>query len=163
MHETSDDLAALQRLLDESQASAGPHLRRIFTDERRLRADELPALLPGVQVLNLATVNAACEPRVAPVDGLFYRARFYFGSSADSVRWRHLRARPQASAAHTRGEQLAVVVHGTAVPIDPAEEAEAGFRRYLLEVYGDDWEDWGGDAPYARIEPTRMYTFSSGG
>lgn len=38
MHETSDDLAELQRLLDKSYESAGVHLRRIITLERRVLA-----------------------------------------------------------------------------------------------------------------------------
>lgn len=33
MHETPDDLAALQDLLDRSYALAGPHMRRIITPE----------------------------------------------------------------------------------------------------------------------------------
>ena len=41
MHETSADLAALQDLLDRSYASAGAHLRRIHTPERRLSAGEV--------------------------------------------------------------------------------------------------------------------------
>lgn len=162
MHETSDDLRALERLLDGSHAAAGSHLRSIFSDGRRLTAERLCALLPGVQVLNLATVTAACEPRVAPVDGLFYRGRFHFGSSPDSVRFRHIRVRPQVSASHTRGEEMAVIVHGTARLVDPGAPEHAGFRDYLLEVYGHDWEDWASGALYARIEPARMLTFAAG-
>jgi uncharacterized pyridoxamine 5'-phosphate oxidase family protein len=158
VHETPDDLDALQRLLDDSHAAAGPHLRSIFTDERRIPAADLPALLPGVQVINLATVTAKGEPRVAPVDGLFYRGRFWFGSSHDSARFRHVRRNPAVSAALTRGEELAIVVHGTA-----RETALAGhpLRDYCLEIYGPDWEQWGAPAAYACIEPARMFTFRS--
>lgn len=159
MHETPEDLVDLQRLLDESHAGAGQHLRSIFTEDHRLTAAEVCELLPGVQILNVATVTAACEPRVAPVDGLFYRSRFYFGSSPDSFRFRHLTARPQVSASHTRGEELAVIVHGTARLIDPAAPERARFREYLIEVYGPDWENWASGAVYARIDPQRMFTF----
>ena len=38
MLETPEELAALQDLLDASMAAAGPHLRDIITDERRLDA-----------------------------------------------------------------------------------------------------------------------------
>jgi uncharacterized pyridoxamine 5'-phosphate oxidase family protein len=158
VHETPEDLRWLQDVLDRSHASAGAHLRSIFTDERRLSAEALSELLTGVQVLNVATVTAKGEPRVAPVDGLFYRGRWHFGSSKDSVRFRHLLRRPQVSASHTRGEELAVIVHGTAAMVDPAEDE--GFRAYLLEVYGRDWESWAGEAPYARIDPERMYSFA---
>jgi uncharacterized pyridoxamine 5'-phosphate oxidase family protein len=121
-------------------------------------AAELPALLPGVQVLVLATVTAKGEPRAAPVDGLLYRGRWYFGSSEQSARFRHLRKRPAVSAVHARGEELAVIVHGHAREIDPRAEDGGGFHRYLVETYGEDWADWGGDAPYAVIDPQRMFT-----
>jgi uncharacterized pyridoxamine 5'-phosphate oxidase family protein len=162
VHETDDDLRELQALLDRSHANAGPHLRGIFTDDRRIPAAELPALLPGVQVLALATVTARGEPRVAPVDGLFFRARWYFGSGDDSARFRHIRARPAVSATHMRGEQLAVVVHGRAHELDPRAPEHAAFRAYLNETYpGWDEADWTAGAPYARIEPAAMFTFRS--
>ena len=157
MHETTGDLADLQQVLDGSHEQAGTHLRSIFRDERRLSAGRLVELLPGVQILSLATVTADCRPLVGPVDGLFYRGRFHFGSSHDSVRFRHLRARPQVSAAHVRGEELAVIVHGAAVEVDTHLPEHAGFRDYLVEVYGTEWADWGSAAPYARIEPERMF------
>jgi hypothetical protein len=94
---------------------------------------------------------------VAPVDGLFYRGQFWFGSSPESVRFRHIRQRPSVSGTHTRGESMAVIVHGHATII---QLATADIRQYLLEVYGGQWDDWGADATYARIEASRMYAFS---
>jgi uncharacterized pyridoxamine 5'-phosphate oxidase family protein len=158
VYETEEDLRELQALLDSSHAAAGPHLRSIFDERRRIPAAELPELLGGVQVLALATVTARGEPRVAPVDGLFFRGRWHFGSSEESARFRHIRARPAVSAAHVRGEQLAIVVHGRAVEVDTGEPAQAAFRAYLMETYPDS-EEWGADAPYARIEPSVMFTF----
>jgi uncharacterized pyridoxamine 5'-phosphate oxidase family protein len=162
MYETEDDLLELQALLDRSHANAGPHLRSIFSDDRRIPAAELPALLPGVQVLALATVTARCEPRVAPVDGLFFRGEWHFGSAQSSARFRHIRARPAVSATHVRDEELAVVVHGQAHEIDPRAPEHAEFRAYLNLTYpGWDGADWTAGAPYARIEPTAMFTFRS--
>src|SRR3954453_11741713 len=135
MPETDEDLRDLQALLDRSHAAAGPHLRSIFSDDRRIPAAELPALLPGVQVLALATVTARGEPRVAPVDGLFFRGRWHFGSAQSSARFRHIRARPAVSATHLRGEELAVVVHGRAVEIDPRAPEHAGLHAYLNDTY----------------------------
>jgi hypothetical protein len=162
MYETPEDLTALNELLDRSHARAGDHLRSIFTPERRLAADELAALLSGVQVLNLATVSRACAPRVAPVDGLFYRGRFWFGSAAASVRFTHLRERPQVSASHTRGEELAVIVHGTVALIDRGDPAHAGFATYYREVYGFGWEEWDLPVQFARIDATHLYTYRTG-
>jgi nitroimidazol reductase NimA-like FMN-containing flavoprotein (pyridoxamine 5'-phosphate oxidase superfamily) len=164
VYETPADLEQLQALLDASHEAAGPHLASIFTAERRLDARSLAGLLVGVQVLNLATVTAAGRPLVAPVDGLFYRGHFHFGSSPDSVRVRHLRARPALSASHTRGEELAVIVHGEARFLDLGAAEHAGFRDYLLETYvpayGPGWEDGVAGSPYARIEPRKLFTFS---
>ncbi len=157
VHETADDLRELQRLLDESHAAMGEHMRSIFTEERRLSAEALAERLTGVCVLDLGTVTAKGEPRVAPVDGLFFRGKWHFGSSPSSARFRHIKARPAVSGSHTRGEELAVIVHGTARVVEPV----GPFREFLLEVYGSTWEDWAGEAPYAMIEPARMYTFAN--
>ncbi|MDQ1368947.1 MAG: hypothetical protein QOF20_1300 [Acidimicrobiaceae bacterium] len=168
MHETREDLASLQELLDRSAALGGPHLRSVITAERRLSAVELSDRLVGMRLLALATVTADGRPLVGPVDGIFYRGAFYFGSSPESVRFRHIRHRPQVSATHVPGEELAVTVHGRAVPIDVAAEDQAGFRSSLLDIYvpryGPEWEDFlAGGACYARIEAARMFTFHMGG
>jgi nitroimidazol reductase NimA-like FMN-containing flavoprotein (pyridoxamine 5'-phosphate oxidase superfamily) len=163
VHETPGDLAALQALLDRSAASAGDHMQSIIGPERRLRAPEVCARLTGMSLLVVATVTADCRPLVGPVDGIFYRGAFYFGSSPDSVRFRHLRRRPQVSATHVPGEQLAITVHGTAVPVDVQSAQESDFRRTLLEVYtpryGPEWETFLDSGPvYARIDADRMFT-----
>jgi uncharacterized pyridoxamine 5'-phosphate oxidase family protein len=164
VHETAEDLAALQDLLDRSAAAAGGHLQMILTPERRLRAPELCARLPGMSLLVLATVTTDGRPLVGPVDGIFYRGAFYFGSSPDSVRFRHIRHRPHVSASHLPGEHLAVTVHGRAVPVDVRSSEQAGFRQTLLEVYvpryGPEWENFLDSGPvYARIDAERMFTF----
>src|SRR3982750_1195447 len=108
MHETPEDLAALQDLLDRSYDAAGPHLRRIITPERRLTAEEVSERLTGMCLLALATATADGRPILGPVDGIFFRGAFHFGSSAESVRFRHIRARSHVSATHLPGEELSV-------------------------------------------------------
>src|SRR5919204_162570 len=167
MHETPEDLAALQELLDRSFASAGPHLLRILTPERRLTAEQVAERLTGMRLLALATVTADGRPIVGPVDGIFFRGAFHFGSAPDSVRFRHIRARPQVSATHLPGEELAVTVHGRAVPVDVRSRQHAGFRQTLLEIYvpryGAEWESFlDSGSVYARIEADRMFTFHMG-
>ena len=163
MHESEDELRELQRLLDQSHERAGDHLKRIFSEEKRIPASELVGELTGVQVLNLATVTPKGAPRVAPVDGHFYRGRFWFGSSPESTRFRNIRRQPEVSGTVTRGEEFAVVVHGTAHEIDKEAEEVRPFRDHLREVYGGEWDPWGAGATYARIEPSHMFTFRSGG
>jgi hypothetical protein len=163
VHETEADLAALERLIDRSYAAAGPHLLAIHTPERRLRAEQVAERLTGMCLLALATVTSDGRPIVGPVDGIFYRGAFHFGSSADSLRLRHIHARPQVSATHVPGEHLAVTVHGRAFPVD--HRADAGFRRALLDVYvpryGTEWERFLDSGPvYARIEAERMFAFA---
>jgi hypothetical protein len=119
-------------------------------------------------LLSLATVTGDCRPIAGPVDGIFYRGSFHFGSAPDSVRFRHIAKRPQVTATHLPGEQLAVTVHGRAVPIDIKDPANAGFRQTVLDIYvpryGPDWEhDFLDSGPmYARIEADRMFTFAIG-
>jgi uncharacterized pyridoxamine 5'-phosphate oxidase family protein len=161
VHETAADIASLQQLLDASYARIGSHMRSIHTPERRVAASDLARVLRGVRVLDLATVTAACEPRVSPVDGLFFRGRFYFGSGRESVRFRHLRARPQVSACHTIGESFATIVHGRAVEIDVRAPEHQAFFAYVHEVYPD-WDTWYADdtPPYARIVPDVMFAYA---
>jgi hypothetical protein len=163
VHETAADLASLQDLLDRSAAAAGPHLRSIMTPERRLTAEQVCQRLTGMRLLALATVTADGRPMVGPVDGVFFRGSFHFGTSPDSVRWRHIEARPDVSATHLPGEHLAVTVHGGAVPIDVRSESQAAFRAALLEIYqpryGSEWEAFLDSGPvYARIDAERMFT-----
>lgn len=164
MQETPEDLAALQALLDRSYQAAGPHLREVITPERRLGAGELAERLVGMTLLVLATATADGRPVAGPVDGIFYRGAFHFGSSPASVRFRHIERRPAVSATHLPGEELAVTVHGRAVPLDLRAPVHAGFRQALLGVYvpryGPQWESFLDAGPrYARIEADRMFTF----
>jgi len=166
VHETGDDLARLQGLLDRSYASGGDHLRSVITPERRLSAEETADLLQGICLLVVATVTADNRPLVGPVDGIFFRGALHFGSSPESVRLRHLRVRPQLSATHVRDEDLAVTVHGRAEPVDVRAPEHAEFRGTLLELYppryGPDWATFLDSGPeYVRIEARTMFTFCS--
>ena len=159
MRETEADLQRLQAVLDLSHERAGPHLRSIITPERRLTAVELAARLTGMKILTLATVNSRGAPIVGPVDGIFYRGEFWFGTSPDALRIRHIRRNPAVSATHVAGEELAVTVHGKAHVEGVPTDLPSGFGEVCREIYGDGWLDWGKEAVYCRIEPERMFTF----
>lgn len=163
MHETPDDLAKLQQLLDRSYANAGTHLQRIHTPERRLTAEQVAERLTGMCLLTLATVTADGRPITGPVDGIFFRGAFHFGSAPDSVRFRHIAKRPHVSATHLPAEELAVTVHGRATIVD-ASQGE--FRRALLDLYlpryGDEYlRILDGGSLYARIDAERMFTYTA--
>jgi len=162
MRETDADLARLQALLDRSYEAAGTHLRRVITPERRLTAGELTDRLAGMCLLTLATVTADGRPVNGPVDGFFYRGQWYFGSSHESLRFRHLRARPAVSATYLPGEELSVTTHGRAIEIDVRSHDDGGFFELLVAYYSprfDGAETFIGSSAYARIEAERMYTF----
>src|SRR3954447_10532477 len=164
MNETPEDLNQLQRLLDESYAAGGPHLREVITPERRLDAASLAARVDGMKLLVLATVTSDGRPINGPVDGIFYRGSFHFGSSPESIRFRHIRQRPAVSATHLDGEEFSVTVHGTASEIDMRAAEHAGLRRTVLDIYvpryGEQWEQFIDSGPvYARIDATRVFTF----
>jgi hypothetical protein len=165
MLETPDELKGLQRLLDDSAAGAGPHLRAIITDERRLSAEELTRRLQGMCLLVVGTTTEDGRPLVGPVDGYLLHGSIYFSSGRDSVRMRHLAARPAVSATHIPGDQLAVTVHGRAELFGLSDPAGSELRQAMLDHYlprqGPEFETWldNLDALAARIRPEKMFTF----
>ena len=167
MLETPGELDDLQRLLDRSAAGGGSHLRSILTDERRLSAARLTERLPGMRLLVVATVTADGRPLAGPVDGYFLHGSFWFSSARNSVRMRHLAARPAVSATHLPGEELAVNVHGRAELFALRDPACAELRQAMLDWYvprqGPEFETWldGLDAVGARIVAEKMFTFAA--
>jgi nitroimidazol reductase NimA-like FMN-containing flavoprotein (pyridoxamine 5'-phosphate oxidase superfamily) len=165
MYERPEDLADLQRVIDASFDAAGSHLREVATPDRRLDAEQLAARLTGMRLLVLATSTRDGRPINGPVDGIFYRGRFHFGSSPESLRYRHLSERPAVSATHLPSESLAVTVHGDAELLDVHAPEHAEFKQAVLDIYtpryGDEWAAMlDGGAWYARINPRRVFTFS---
>ena len=113
MYETPADIAELQRLLDDSIAQAGAFLRSSFEmPEHSLTATQLAAHLAGTVTVALATVTARGEPRVAPINAVFYRGAFHVPTVAEAARARHLARRPAASLTYYEGIDLAVIAHG---------------------------------------------------
>jgi len=164
MHETPADLDALQALLDRSYDRAGVHLREVTTAERRLDAAQVAQRLVGMCLLVVTTVTADGRPIGGPLDGIFFRGSFYFGTSPDSIRMRHIRERPWVSATHLPGEEMSVTVHGRAVPIDVKDPGVGEFRQTLLDIYvpryGPQWEKFLDSGPvFSRIDAERMFTF----
>ena len=162
MHETAAEIGRLQELLDRSAAGAGAHLRGIITDDRRLTAARVCERLQGMRLLVVATVTADGRPLAGPVDGYFLHGSWYFSSARNSVRMRHLAARPAISATHLPGEELAITVHGRAELFDLTD---GPLRQAMLDHYlplqGPAFETWldGADALGARIVAGKMFTF----
>ena len=159
------DLAALQELLDRSYEPPGAHLLRIHTPERRLTAEQVAERLTGHAPARAGDRHRRRTADRRPGGRDLLRGAFHFGSAPDSVRFRHIGARPQVSATHLPGEELAVTVHGRAVPVDIRAEEGAELRQTLLDIYvpryGPEWEEEFLDSGpvYARIDAERMFTF----
>jgi fumarate hydratase class II len=161
MDETPGELADLQDLLDRSFAAAGDHLRAIVRPERRLTARQACAYLQGVKHIAVGTVTASGEPRVAPVDGIFWHGFFHFSTAASSVRARHLAVRPVASAAHVVGDEIGFWTHGRAQLVRPGDAVWEAFEARWREVYdGGAASDWAPDPLYVRIVPERFFAYA---
>src|ERR1700691_738095 len=164
MLETPGEIDRLQQLLDRSAAGAGPHLRGIITDNRRLSAERLCELLQGMRLLVVATVTADGRPLAGPVDGYLLHGMFYFSSGRDSVRMRHLASRPAVSATSLAGDELAVTVHGRAELFDVSDPARGELRQAMLDYYlpsqGPAFETWLDQAAAvaAPIAADKMFT-----
>ena len=145
MHETGDDLARLQAVLDRSFEGSGEHLRSAFDQENRLSAEALVEALPGIFEMHLAVTAADGSPLVAPVDGFFLRGNVCVGLPAKSVRARRVRRDPRASASFV-GDSASFIVHGTLLEVREGHPLVDLFdvttRRLYAEQYGGWFNDW---------------------
>lgn len=159
MHETEQQLSALQSMLDISYESAGEHLKSTLPASHRLDAGEVCRLLKGVCISDLATVNSKNQPFAAPVDGVFLQGQFWFGSAHHSLRFKHIRRNAAVSVAITRGQDYSILIHGEANEVDTSSGKFEHLHDYFIEVYGDKYDDMGywGSAPFAWIEPRKMF------
>jgi hypothetical protein len=140
VREIASELQALQSLLDRSFDGSGEHLRGAFQQHKRPTAEQLVAALPDVFEMHLAVVTTAGAPLVAPIDGLLFHGRVWFGLVGTSVRARLLERDPRVSASFV-GENIALIVHGTAVAADTAEFEETCRDLYVAR-YGPAFLEW---------------------
>jgi len=169
MDETPDEMGELQAVLDRSMETAGPHLRDIIDPDRRLDATAVCDLLVGMRLVVLGTVTADGRPLLGPVDGYFIHGCFWFSSGRDSVRMRHLSARPAVSLTYIPGEETSITVHGRAELFDVNDPARPALRQAMLDHYlprqGPSFGEWLDrvDAIGARVIPDKMFTFHMAG
>jgi Pyridoxamine 5'-phosphate oxidase len=169
MLETPAELDQLQALLDRSMGAAGPHLRDIIADERRLDASQLSTQLQGMRLLVLATATHDGRPLTAPVDGYFLHGSFWFSIGTAAVRARHIGRGAHVSATHLPSESLAVTVHGTAEAFPIRSDECADLRGAMLDCYlpiqGPSFAQWLDEvqALGARIVSEKIFTFHMAG
>jgi len=157
MHESADELATLQQLLDDSFEKSSDHLRSIMEPQRRLSAQRLSAELPSRAVLNVATVTAQGEPRISAVDGHFLHGYWYFSTLPEAMKTRQLVARPGVSASYTPKDGYGVFCHGQAVLLEGAEHQ--ALVEQLAVAYATEPEVWADVAGF-RIDPHWMTAFA---
>ncbi|MFI0451964.1 pyridoxamine 5'-phosphate oxidase family protein [Actinomadura sp. 6N118] len=164
MRETPEDLKELQALLDASLSRSTSHLRSIITTKSTLTAEQLTQVLTGMCTLALSTVTAKGEPRISGVDGHFLHGKWHFGTAPGAAKARHLAARPAASVAHLRGEDLGVFTHGTVEILNPQDGEPAAdwpeLLAYFKDFYGDDGFDWENEVVYYRLHPHWMSVYA---
>ncbi len=76
MHESPEEIAALQALIDRSYASAGGHLLSIHDGSRRMTAGQVAEALQGMCLLTLGTVTADGRPVTSRSTGSSTGAHF---------------------------------------------------------------------------------------
>lgn len=158
MHETPQELAELQALIDASFAGASDHLRGIMEPQRRLTAEQIVADVPSPAVLNVATVTRRGEPRISALDGHFLHGHWHFTTAGSSPKVMHLRARPAVSASYTPRDGYGIFCHGHARLLG-GEERQA-LIDHCTSVYGRSPETFGDGIAYVRIKPTWLVGFA---
>jgi general stress protein 26 len=159
MYETDDELATLQRLLDDSHSGASAHLRGIIDDGRTLRATEVAGLLTGMHTVAAATVTRTGEPRISALDGHFLHGRWSISTSSTSPKARQLKARPAISVACIDGEEFAVFTHGHVELLTEQHPAFDETIAHWTAHYGSSPLSWG-DTVVMRVDPTWMVGYA---
>lgn len=161
VRETPSELAALQTLIDRSLERTGPHMKAIVhPGEYSLSAKQVVKLLDGMKTVAVAAPGPNGDPLVAPMDGWFLHGRFFFSSSADSVRVKGLRKRPRASIAYFEGERFLINAHGPAVLMFRGHPEVTEIDAIFKEHYGGSAFDWSDDGVYVRLDADRFFTYS---
>jgi nitroimidazol reductase NimA-like FMN-containing flavoprotein (pyridoxamine 5'-phosphate oxidase superfamily) len=161
VRETAADLAHLQALLDDSIAVASPFLRRSFEmPEHSLSAQQLAVHLQGSLTVALATVTRRAEPRVAPINALFFRGSFHVPTVAESARVRNVARRPAVSLSYLEGTALAVIVHGRATTIDANQPGFTALDELQVASGAESPTSWDGSPVYLKVEAATLFTYA---
>ena len=159
MYETSEQVAAMQALIDESMRSASKQLQGIARPDRRLSAEQVIEVLRGKRQMAVATTSARGEPRVSPLDVLLLRAEFFFCTSQTAAKVKHLRNNPAVSLAYIDSDVVGITVHGRAVLHEWGDPAFGDLDQEFLTVYGGTPSTEAEGVVFIEVIPERLYTF----
>lgn len=159
MYETDPDFQNLQMLLDHSIEQAGPFLRESFQmPTHSLSAWQLTHLWQALQNIALATVTSKGEPRVTPIGALLFHGQWFVPTVAAALRTKHLLRHPAMSFTHYEGDDLAVIVHGSAHILRADEPDFPAVEAFQEEQTGTSVLSWG-EGVYLQVKPKLLYTF----
>ena len=161
MRETKAEIAALQALIDTSHHRLGPHMKGItHPDKYALTAAQVVKLLDGMKTVAVAAPSPKGDPLVAPMDGWFLHGKFFFSSSADSIRIKGLRTLPRASIAYYEGEKFLINAHGPVVLMFKGHPEVGEIDQQFKDHYGGSAFDWSAEGVYVRLDADRFFTYS---
>jgi hypothetical protein len=160
MNESDAEMVALQSLLDRSMGNAGEHVRSIFSRNHWLTARQVCLHLQGVKQLAAATVTSTGEPRVAPIDAVFFHGKFHLSTDAKSLRARHLVRRPVVSVTYFQSADPVIIVHGKALFIQRNDAGFAQLDSEWVKAYGSTILELSTTVEFIKVEPTIMLAYA---
>jgi uncharacterized pyridoxamine 5'-phosphate oxidase family protein len=160
MHESDAEIVELQRLLDRSMKNAGAHVRSIFNRNNWLSARQVCLHLQGVRQVAAATVTSAGEPRVAPIDAVFFHGKFCLSTDANWLRARHLAKRPALSLTYFESADPVIMVHGRAAFTKKNQKDFATLDSEWVKAYGNSILELSDNVEFIRVEPTIMLAYA---
>ena len=160
MHESEAEILELQGLLDRSMSNAGPHLRSIFSRNHWLSARQVCLYLQGVKQVAAATVTSKGEPRVAPIDAVFFHGKFYLSTDSRSLRARHLAKRSAVSVTYFESADPVIIVHGRATFMQESRPEFLILDSEWVKAYGKSILELSQTVGFIRVDPTTMLAYA---
>jgi len=135
---STDEVAALQALIDRSARAASPALAdSVGYPDRQMRAGELLEFWRGTGLVAMATVGPAGQPHIAPVHAELRGTTLALVVYENTVRRRDLAGNPRVAFTTWR-DGAAVILYGRAREIpDSAREARparSGSPRRVVSI-----------------------------
>ncbi len=163
MYETKSELNELQNTLDRSADKAGLHIRSLFKPEHRLSAlsaQQVVRFFQGVKEVAAATVNSRREPRVAPIDAVFYHGRFHLSTERNSLRARHITTNPGVSLTYFEGADPVIIVHGRGSFVRRNHSDFNKLDSEWVKAYGTSTTALSRGVLFVRVEPETMFAYA---
>jgi len=160
MYETDEEIARLQRLLNDSMSKAGSHVRSIFSPDHWLSARQVCGFMQGVKQVSVATVNSKEEPRVAPVDSVLFHGKFFISTDMRSFRARHLQKNPHMSLTYFESADPVIIASGKADFVNKDDPDFASLDSEWVKTYGQSILKLSDMVVFIRLNALTMLAYS---